>query len=79
MVPTGTAENSVTSRAHQALIAQMTDDEVAAYRQTMPGFDKDVTPSTTGALGEALRTAPGRSAALTHKVRSLPSGRGPRT
>jgi aminoglycoside 3-N-acetyltransferase len=59
VVPTGTAENSLTSRAHQALIARMTDAEVAAYRRTMPGFSKDVTPSTTGALGEALRTAPG--------------------
>lgn len=59
VAPTGTPENSTTSRAHQALIAEMTADEVAAYRQGMPGFDKDVTPSTTGALGEALRTVPG--------------------
>jgi aminoglycoside 3-N-acetyltransferase len=59
VVPTGTAENSVTSRAHQALIAQVTADEVSAFRQSMPGFDKDCTPSTTGALGEELRTAPG--------------------
>jgi len=59
VVPTGTAENSVTSRAHKALIAQMTDDEVRAFRRSMPGFDKDATPSTTGALGEALRTVAG--------------------
>jgi aminoglycoside 3-N-acetyltransferase len=59
VVPTGTAENSVTSRAHQVLIAQMTADEISAFRRSMPGFDKDSTPSTTGALGEALRTVPG--------------------
>ncbi len=59
VVPTFTEENSRTSRAHRARIAQMTADEVRAYRRTMPGFDGDGTPSTTGALGEALRTIAG--------------------
>lgn len=59
VVPTGTAENSVTSRSHKALIAKMTEDEVRAFRRNMPGFYKDATPSTTGALGEALRTVTG--------------------
>jgi aminoglycoside 3-N-acetyltransferase len=59
VTPTGTPENSFTSRAHQALIAQLTADEISAFRRNMPGFDKDSTPSTTGALGEALRTVPG--------------------
>ena len=78
VVPTGTAENSVTSRAHRRpLIAQMTDDEVAAYGRTMPGFDKDVTPSTTGALGEALRTAP-RAVRSAHPQSSF-AAMGPRT
>jgi aminoglycoside 3-N-acetyltransferase len=37
----------------------MTEDEVSAYRRNMPGFDKGATPSTMGALGEALRRAEG--------------------
>jgi aminoglycoside 3-N-acetyltransferase len=59
VVPTGTAENSVTSRAHRALIAEMTVDEISAFRLRMQGFDKDITPSTTGALGEAVRNKAG--------------------
>lgn len=59
VVPTGTSENSDTSRAHRNLIAEKTEAEVSAYRRNMPGFDRDHTPSTTGALGEALRTFPG--------------------
>jgi aminoglycoside 3-N-acetyltransferase len=59
VTPAGTPENSFTSRAHQALIAQLTADEISAFRRNMSGFDKDSTPSTTGALGEALRTVPG--------------------
>jgi aminoglycoside 3-N-acetyltransferase len=57
VTPTMTMENSVTSRAHKKLIARMTADEATAYRQ--PGFDRDTTPSTSGGLGEALRTTPG--------------------
>jgi aminoglycoside 3-N-acetyltransferase len=57
VAPTMTMENSVTSRAHRDLMARMSADEVAAYRQ--PGFDRETTPSTSGRLGEALRLAPG--------------------
>ena len=53
VAPTGTPENSNTSRAHMELIATMTADEIEAY--CIPGFSKDNTPSTMGALGEALR------------------------
>jgi aminoglycoside 3-N-acetyltransferase len=59
VVPTGTPENSKTSREHMARIAGMTPDEVRAFRRDMPGFSKDDTPSTMGALGEALRTIAG--------------------
>lgn len=57
VAPTMTMENSVTSRAHKELIAGMTAEQVRVYRQ--PGFDRDTTPSTSGRLGEALRTTPG--------------------
>jgi aminoglycoside 3-N-acetyltransferase len=59
VVPTGTPENSMTSREHQARIARMTADEISAFRQDMQGFNKDNTPSTMGALSEALRTVVG--------------------
>jgi len=56
---TATEENSLTSRAHQARTATMTADEIEALRQGMPAFDRRRTPSTTGALSEALRTSAG--------------------
>jgi aminoglycoside 3-N-acetyltransferase len=59
VVPTGTEANSKTSRAHQANVATLTTEEVAAYYRAMPAFDKDVTPSGMGAVSEALRTADG--------------------
>jgi aminoglycoside 3-N-acetyltransferase len=59
VVPTATEENSLTSRAHQAWIERRTADEVEAFPRTCPPFDRDATPSTTGALGEAVRTANG--------------------
>jgi aminoglycoside 3-N-acetyltransferase len=59
VVPAGTPENSNTSRAHKERIATMTADEIEAYRQDRQGFSKDSTPSTMGALGEALRTFAG--------------------
>jgi aminoglycoside 3-N-acetyltransferase len=59
VTPTMTMENSKTSRAHQRFIAEMTADEVEKFERDMPGFDKDATPSTSGALGEALRTFAG--------------------
>jgi aminoglycoside 3-N-acetyltransferase len=54
VTPTMTMENSKTSRAHQNLIAKMTEGEVEEFERAMSGFDKDATPSTSGALGEAL-------------------------
>jgi aminoglycoside 3-N-acetyltransferase len=59
VVPTGTEANSKTSRVHQAHIAMLRPDEVPAYWDTMPAFDKDTTPSGMGAISEALRTADG--------------------
>lgn len=55
VVPTMTMENSVTSRAHRKLVERKTEEEARAFELAMPGFDKDATPSTTGAFGEALR------------------------
>jgi aminoglycoside 3-N-acetyltransferase len=59
VMPTGTEENSLTSRAHRARIAGMSSDEVRAYRLNMPAFDMETTPSGMGAIGEALRIADG--------------------
>jgi aminoglycoside 3-N-acetyltransferase len=59
VVPTGTEENSLTSRAHRARIARLTPDKVWEYRLSMPPFDKDSTPSGMGAVSEALRTTGG--------------------
>ncbi len=60
VVPTGTADNSDTSRVHLARTAGMTDQERERYRQRMPAFDPDTTPSTgMGALAEYVRRAPG--------------------
>ena len=59
VVPTGTEENSKTSRVHRAKIAMMTTEEAEQHEQGMPAFDKDSTPSGMGAISEALRTAAG--------------------
>jgi aminoglycoside 3-N-acetyltransferase len=59
VVPTGTPENSNTSRAHKERIATMTAAEIEAYRQDRQGFSKNSTPTTMGALGEALRNFAG--------------------
>jgi aminoglycoside 3-N-acetyltransferase len=59
VVPTGTEENSMTSRAHLARIAEMTPEQALAYRDTMPAFDRNRMPSGMGAVSEALRTASG--------------------
>jgi aminoglycoside 3-N-acetyltransferase len=70
VVPTGTEENSLTSRAHRARIAGMSSDEVRAYRMHMPAFDMGTTPSAMGAIGEALRTTVG-AVRSTHPQSSL--------
>ncbi|MFC8512125.1 AAC(3) family N-acetyltransferase [Streptomyces sp. NPDC057257] len=60
VVPAFTPENSDTSRAHKALTAGMSEQEVRAFRAAMPPFDPEFTPCPTmGALAEAVRTAPG--------------------
>ena len=59
VVPTGTEENSNTSRVHRAKIAMMTPEQVERHEQGMPAFEKDGTPSGMGAISEALRTATG--------------------
>lgn len=59
VMPTGTEENSLTSRAFKARAAKLTPAEAKAYPRTMRAFDQDVTPSTMGAISEALRTASG--------------------
>lgn len=59
VVPAGTEENSNFSRAQRALIAEMSWDELRAYRNLMPAFDKHTTPSGMGAIAEALRTTVG--------------------
>jgi aminoglycoside 3-N-acetyltransferase len=59
VTPTGTPENSNTSRAHLERIATLTPAEIEAYLQDRQGFSKDSTPSTMGAFGEALRTFAG--------------------
>src|SRR5277367_3843124 len=40
VVPAGTEENSNFSRAHRELIAEMSWDEIRAYRNLMPAFNK---------------------------------------
>ena len=60
VVPTGTEENSNTSRVHRARIAMMTREEAERYEQEeMPAFDRASTPSGMGAISEALRTTAG--------------------
>ena len=59
VVPAGTEENSNFSRAHRDATAGMTLDELRAYRNLMPAFDKHTTPSGMGAIAEALRTSDG--------------------
>lgn len=59
VAPTGTEENSLTSRAYMARTAHMAQDEIEAFSRNVPAFDKDMTPTTMGAIGEALRTADG--------------------
>jgi aminoglycoside 3-N-acetyltransferase len=59
VAPTGTEDNSLTSRAYRARTATMTPEEERKYRQEMRAFDRDLTPSGMGAVGESLRTTGG--------------------
>jgi aminoglycoside 3-N-acetyltransferase len=58
VVPAATEQNSNTSRAHLARIAEMTPEQVLAYRAEMPAFHAGM-PSGMGAIAEAVRTGPG--------------------
>jgi aminoglycoside 3-N-acetyltransferase len=59
VAPTGTEENSLTSRAYRARTASMEQEQEQEYRQSMPAFDRDTTPSGMGAVSEALRATHG--------------------
>jgi aminoglycoside 3-N-acetyltransferase len=56
---TGTPENSVTSRAFRAEISGFTKAQNDEFRRGMPAFDRHNTPTSVGAVAEAVRTAPG--------------------
>lgn len=55
----GTPENSVTSRIFRSETSGLTPAQVIGYRGRMPAFDPETTPTSVGALAEALRTTPG--------------------
>lgn len=60
VVPAFTPENSDTSRAHHALVAGLTEDEVREFRAAMLPYDPDAMPChSMGALAECVRTTPG--------------------
>lgn len=58
VVFTGTEENSRTSRAHLARIADLTAEQVAQFRNRMPAFERERTPSGSGRVAEEVRTTP---------------------
>ena len=55
----GTPENSTTSRAFQARTAGFTNEQAAQFCAFMPAFSRATTPTSVGAIAEALRTTPG--------------------
>ena len=55
----GTPENSTTSRAFQLRTADFTREQVIAHCATMPAFNRKTTPTSIGAIAEALRTRRG--------------------
>jgi aminoglycoside 3-N-acetyltransferase len=60
VVPTTTAENSDSSRDYLARIAGLTPEQVKAYRDAMPPFDRARTPAKgAGQIAEEVRTTPG--------------------
>lgn len=55
----GTPENSITSRAFQTVIDGFTPAQVVGFRGRMPAFDRKTTPTSVGAVAEAVRTTEG--------------------
>jgi aminoglycoside 3-N-acetyltransferase len=79
----GTPENSMTSRAFRAETDGFTKAEKYEFRKQMPAFDRNSTPTSVGAVAEAVRTTSGavRSAhpqtsfsAVGRQARSLMAG-----
>jgi aminoglycoside 3-N-acetyltransferase len=59
VVPTSTADNSDSSRAHLDRIVGMTPQEADSFRDRMHPFNRDTTPSVgMGLIAEAVRTNP---------------------
>jgi aminoglycoside 3-N-acetyltransferase len=60
VMPTGTPENSDTSRAYRRRVAGMSEEQRRQDRDRMPAFDKATSPAPgSGRIAEALRTSPG--------------------
>jgi len=55
----GTPENSMTSRSFQHEIDGYTPAQAMGYRNRMPAFDPRMTPTTVGAVAEAVRITKG--------------------
>jgi aminoglycoside 3-N-acetyltransferase len=55
----GTPENSLTSRSFLEQTKGLSARLVSAYIEQMPAFDPLTTPTSSGAVAEALRTTPG--------------------
>jgi aminoglycoside 3-N-acetyltransferase len=55
----GTPENSLTSRSFREQTRGLRSQHVSGYLERMLAFDPKVTPTSAGAVAEALRTTPG--------------------
>jgi aminoglycoside 3-N-acetyltransferase len=55
----GTPENSLTSRTFHHNIKGLNYAKVSGYVEQMPAFDPQTTPTSAGAVAEALRITPG--------------------
>jgi aminoglycoside 3-N-acetyltransferase len=55
----GTPENSRTSRAFRSEVDGLTKAQSDEYLRRMPAFDRKSTPTSVGAVAEAVRTTPG--------------------